>query len=85
MQYITNTCAPQCASCANLVIAETKYADVQTNVACNVTATFRCLIQAVRLTLRLPLYCLSPFSVCIFIRLSGSSKYVSVRATAWNE
>ena len=73
MQYdITNICAPQYVSCANLVIVETKHADVQTNSACNVTATFRCLIQAVRLALRLPMYHLSPFSVCIFTRLNGS-------------
>jgi hypothetical protein len=73
MQYdITNLCAPQYVRSANLVIAETKHADVQTNGACNVTATFRCLIQAVRLALRLPVYHLSLFSVCIFFRLNGS-------------
>jgi hypothetical protein len=67
MKYdITNVCAPQYVSWANLVIAKTKHAVVQTNGACNVTATFRCLIQAVRLALRLPVYHLSPFSVCIF-------------------
>jgi len=89
MQYdITNIRAPQYASCANLVTANAKHVDVQTNCACNVTATFWCLIQAVRLALRLPMYHLSPFSVCIFTRLNGSrntSLFVSVRATAWNE
>lgn len=69
---ITNVCAARYVSCANLVIAETKHADVQTNGACNVTATFGCLIQAVRLTLRLPMYHLSHFSVCIFTCLHGS-------------
>jgi hypothetical protein len=73
MQYdITNIRAAQYVSCANLVIAETKHADVQTNGACNVTVTFRCLIQAVRLALRLPMYHLSHFSVCIFTCLNGS-------------
>jgi hypothetical protein len=73
MEYdVTNICASLNDSCANLVIAETKHADVHTNGACNVTRTFRCLIQAVRLALRLPMYHLSPFSVCIFTRLNGS-------------
>jgi len=46
LQYdITKVCTPQYVSRANLVIAETKHADVQTNGACNVTTTFRCLIQ----------------------------------------
>jgi hypothetical protein len=63
-------------SCSNLVIAKTKHADarVQTNGACNVTATFICLIQAVRLALRLPMLHLSPFGVSIFTRLNGSRK-----------
>jgi hypothetical protein len=57
----------------DLVISETKHTDLQTNGACNVTVAFRCLIQAVRLELRLPMPHMSPFSVYIFTHPNGST------------
>jgi hypothetical protein len=77
MQYnITRINAPQNVSHAvlpDLAISETKHTDVQTNGACNVPATFRCLIQAVRLALCLPVLHMTHFSVYIFTHLNRST------------
>lgn len=57
----------------NSVISETKHTIVQTNGACNVNETCTCLIQAVRIAMRLILSHLSPFSVYIFAFLNSST------------